>query len=104
MSVSNLDSRKAEAAIERWVGDKRGEAVDWLQHMGYGISGTVGWLNTRKSGGHINAYPSVRRDGDSVRLAIRWRSAGRRVRRLSAKSLLVAKRHVWRRWTAQLGK
>ena len=96
---SNLDSRKAEAAIGAFVDRNKGAAGDWLLQMGYAISGNTGWLNQRKSKGHINVYPSVRREGDGVRLTVNWRTAGRRVRRQTAKSLRVAQRKTWTAWT-----
>ena len=71
--------------------------------MGYAISGTTGWLNRAKSGGHIKVQPSVRRTADDeVLLRVRWRTARKRARRHTAKSLLVAKRHIWNRWTSGL--
>ena len=70
--------------------------------MGYAISGNTQWLNQHATGGRLNVYPSVRKTPEGVRLNVRWRKAHRGTRRLVAKSLIVAKRSIWVRWTANL--
>ena len=104
MSVANLDSRKAEAAIAAFVARNKGDANAWLLQMGYAISGTTQWLNLQKSRGHFHMHPSVRPETDAVRLNVNWRTARPRTRRFMAKSLLVAKRRIWRDWTSQIGR
>ena len=103
MSVSNLDSRKAEAAIAAFVERNKGDANGWLLNMGYAISGTTQWLNLQKSSGRFHMYPSVRQETDAVRLNVRWRTAKRRTRYFMADSLIAAKKRIWRDWTSHLG-
>ena len=101
-SMSFEGESKARAATEAFVSDAAVEAHDWLMSMGYAISGNTQWLNRHQTDGRLNIYPSVRKRPDGVRLNITWRKANRGTRRLVAKNLIVAKRHIWGAWTADL--
>ena len=99
--TTELDSRLAEKAIERWSGERREAADAWLLNMGFAISGMTRWLNVRKISPRVGVFPSVARTGaDEVRLRIKWRRANRGLRKLVARSLRLAKRRTWSEWTA----
>ena len=102
ISMSLEGDARVLAAVTKFVDEAGIDAIDWLENMGYAISGNTQWLNRRQTKGRLNIYPSVRKTPDGVRLNITWRKANRGTRRLVAKNLIVAKRHVWNRWTSQL--
>ena len=102
ITMSLEGDARVKEAVTRLVDETGTEAHDWLMSMGYAISGNTQWLNQQATGGRLNIYPSVRKTPEGVRLNVTWRKANRGTRRLVAKSLIVAKRHIWDRWTAQL--
>ena len=102
ISMSLEGDARIKAAVGQFVDDTGVEAHDWLMSMGYAISGNTQWLNRRQTGGRLNVYPSVRKRPEGVRLQIKFRRANRGTRRIVAKSLSGARRHIWDRWTANL--
>ena len=102
ISMSLQGDARVRSEVKRFAEESKAEAHDWLMNMGYAISGNTQWLNQQKTRGRLNVYPSVRKVPGGVRLNVKWRRANRATRRLVAKNLNVAKRHIWGRWTAQL--
>ena len=102
ISMSMEGDARVQAAVIRLVDEAGVDAHDWLMSMGYAISGNTQWLNRNQTGGRLNVYPSVRKTPEGVRLNITWRRANRGTRRIVAKNLRVAKRHIWGAWTADL--
>ena len=94
-----LDSRLAQQTMDRWAAEKLEAARSRLFNMGSAISGTTRWLNVRKLGPRVGLFPGVRKvDEDTVRLQVKWKTANKGIRRITARNLKEAKRHIWTSW------
>ena len=94
-----LDSGRAMETASEWVETKSEAASSHLTNMGYAIAGMTRKLNFEKFGPRGAIFPSVRKDGSEVRLQIKWVRANRGFRKIVARHIGQAKRHIWSRWT-----
>ena len=79
--TTELDSRRAQQAISRWVDKKTGDADAWLLNMGYAISGMTRWLNVRKIGPSCRGVSVGPKTNRFCSLQIKWSRANRGLRR-----------------------